>query len=273
MRGAIERVVVALDTASEIRAAVATAARLAARWKAHLHGIFVEDDDLIRLAQLPFARQVMLGAGVEAFNLQQARRQMRTFAERARLALAAAAKRHGLEWSFEITHDAPASRLGAIQTTDFLICGAITRSVGGHFRVDCRWWSAVESEASSLLLAHRDWHDGGVAVLLEDRKPASERLIAAAANLAEAHGGRLAVICAPKLANSPGFKTWLDEQLSGHTVTAELDIAPVESAMLNRRIVELECHVLALASDAPHARPERLRELVAIAACDVLVVR
>src|SRR5579862_9453673 len=100
MTGEIERVVVALDAASENRAAIATAARLAARWKAPLHGVFVEDDDLIRLANLPFARVVTLGFGVEAINQQQARRQMHAFAERARHELAAAARRHHLEWSF-----------------------------------------------------------------------------------------------------------------------------------------------------------------------------
>jgi hypothetical protein len=272
MTGAVERVVVALDTASENRTAIATAARLAARWHAPLHGIFVEDDDLIRLARLPFARQVTLGAGVEAFNLQQARRQMRAFAERARQEVTAAAIRHGLEWSFEILHDSASTRLGAVHATDFLVCGATTRPIGGHFRVDCRWWSAADPDASSLLLAHRDWREGAVAILLEDRDPVSERLIAAAVQLAQAHGGRLTVICSPKLANSPGFKAWLDERLSDHTVTAELDIAPVESAALSRRIVELGCHVIALASGAPHARPERLRELVATSACNVLVV-
>ena len=84
MKGKVDRIVVALDAASEHRAAIDTAARLAARWDAHLHGVFVEDDDLIRLAHLPFVRVVTLGAGVEAFDLQQAERQMRAFAERAR---------------------------------------------------------------------------------------------------------------------------------------------------------------------------------------------
>lgn len=272
MTGAVERVVVALDAASENHTAIATAARLAARWKAPLHGVFVEDDDLIRLARLPFARQVTLG-GVEAFNLQQARRQMHAFAERSRQELAAAARRHDVEWSFEIAHDATAGRITAVQTTDFLVCGTTTRPIGGHFRVECRWWSAVEPGSSSLLLAHRDWREGAVAVLLENRDPVSERLIAVAAQLAEARAGKLAVICAPPLASEAGFKTWLDERLAGQAVTAELDIAPDEPAALIRRIVELECRIVALAAGAPHAQPERLREIVAAVACDVLVVR
>ena len=42
--------------------AIDTAARLAARWRVPLHGVFIEDEELIGLAGLPFARQVTLGA-------------------------------------------------------------------------------------------------------------------------------------------------------------------------------------------------------------------
>lgn len=269
----IERIVVALDATSENRTAIATATRLASRWKARLHGIFVEDDDLIRLARLPFARQVTFGFGVEPLNLQQARRQTHAFAERARTELAAAARRHHLEWSFEIVHDGTAGRLGDTETADFLVCGTTTRPIGGHFRVECRWWSVVEPGVSSLLLTHGDWREGTVAVVLTDREPPSERLVAAAAQLAEAHGGRLAVICTPELANEPGFKAWIDGCVAGASVTIELDLSPMEPVALVRRFAELGCRIVALASGTPQAQPERLREIVAKVSCDVLVVR
>jgi nucleotide-binding universal stress UspA family protein len=274
MTAGIERIVVALDAASENRTAIGTAARLAARWKAHLHGIFIEDDDLIRLAALPFARQVTLGFGVEPLNLQRAERQMHAFAERARLDLAAAAKHHGVEWSFETVRGSAAERIGEGSDRDFLVCGTTTRPIGGHFRVECRWWSAMEPGSTSVLLAHRDWSgEGLVAALLQDRKPASERLLEATARLAEAHGGRLAVICAPELTKTPGFKAWLDKCLADQPVKIELNLAPSEPAALIRRIVELDCRVVALASGVPGAQPERLRDMVAKIACDVLVVR
>lgn len=267
----IGRVVVALDATSENRTAIATAAQLAAHWKAHLHGVFVEDDDLIRLANLPFARQVTLGFGVEALNLQQVRRQMHAFAARARHELAAAAKRHHLEWSFEIVHDGTAGRIGAADTVDFLVCGTTTRPIGGHFRVEYRWWSVVEPGVSSLLLTQGDWREGAVAVLLLDREPRSERLLATAAQLAEAHGGRLAVICPSELANAPGFQSWLDGCLAGAAVTVELDLSSMEPVALLRRMVELSCRIVALASGTPQAQPERLREIAAT--LSVLVVR
>ena len=61
----IKRVIVPLDASSETSTAIDTAARLAARWRVPLHGVFIEDEELIGLAGLPFARQVTLGVGPE----------------------------------------------------------------------------------------------------------------------------------------------------------------------------------------------------------------
>jgi nucleotide-binding universal stress UspA family protein len=272
MSGHIERIVVALDATSENRAAIGTAARLAARWKARLHGVFVEDDDLIRLAHLPFARQVTLGFGVETLDLPQAERQMRAYAERARRELASAAKRHGIDASFEIVRGPAADHIGASSAGDFLVCATTTRPVGSHFRMECRWQSAVELGAASYLLAQGAGGEGTVAALLRDRGPESERLLGATARLAEAHGGRLAVICSPELAKTPGFRTWLDKCLSGRSVNVELDLAPADTASLIRRIIELDCRVVAVASGSAHAQAPGLREMVAKIDCDILVV-
>jgi hypothetical protein len=272
MTGTVDRIVVALDAASENRAAIGAAARLAARWKAHLHGVFVEDDDLIRLAHLPFARQVTVGFGPESFGLQQAERQMRVFAERARRDLAASAKRHGVEWSFEISRGAGLHQTVA-SSGDFLVAGTTTRPIGGHFRVDCRWWTLGEPGPSTYLLAHREGDPHGlVAALVLGREASSERLLAAAVRLAEASDARLTVICAPVLAEAPGFKAWLDACLVGHTVEVDLELMP-ERAMLNRRITELRCRLVAIAASADEAHPDRLRDMVAKIACDVLLVR
>src|SRR5207244_5618991 len=87
--GEIERIVVSLDAVSENQVAVEAAARLALRWNAALHGVFVEDGDLLRLAGLPFARQVSLGAGAAPLTAAPAARQLRAFAESARREVAA----------------------------------------------------------------------------------------------------------------------------------------------------------------------------------------
>jgi hypothetical protein len=269
----VERVVVALDAISENRTAIGTASRLAERWNAHLHGVFIEDEDIIRLAHMPFARQVTLGVGVETFTLRQAERQMRAFAERARHELAASAKRHGVEWSFEVVRGAGSAGVFG-SAGDFLIAGTTTRPIGGHFRVEGRWWTVSEPGPATLLLAHRQaGPHGAVAALLRNLDPASERLLGAAARLAVAHDGRLVVLCRADIAAAPGFRAWLDQFLGTYEVSVELDIAPTSPIALARRIAELGCRLVAVEAGTDQARPERLRELVAKIACDVLVVR
>jgi len=270
MNRSVERIVVALDAISENRVAIGAATRMAERWKIRLHGVFVEDDDLIRLAGLPFARQVSLGIGVESLTLQRAERQMRAFAKRARHDLAASAKRHGIEWSFEIVRGG-----GMVATSgDFLVAGTTTRPIGGHFRVECRWWSVGEPGPATYLLAHRigDPHSA-VAVLLHGRDADSERLLTAAARVAEANDARLVVMCDPEIAEMPGLRAWLAGSLADYAPQVELEPIPSEPARLYRRIAEMHCQLVALAASAEAARPDRLRDLVAQIACDVLVVR
>jgi nucleotide-binding universal stress UspA family protein len=274
MTVSIERIVVALDAASENRAAIDTAVRLAALWKAPLHGVFVEDDDLLRLANLPFARQVSLGTGVEHLTVQQTERQLRAFAEHARREVAAAAQRRGIAWSFDIVRGVPGMHATGVAENDFLVAGVATRPIGGHFRLECRWWSAIEPGNSSFLLSSRNWSQRDTVIaVIQNRGPIAERLLDTAARLAEANGGELMVICPAELSDEDEFAPWLGEQLANHIVPIEVDLMPEDPAALVRRIAELDGRLVVIAAQDPQAQPANLRQLVARTGCDVLVVR
>lgn len=85
------RIVVVFDTTPLGEAALEAAAGLAAALEAELAGLFVEDIDLVRMAQLPFAAELGLASAVlrriEASDLERA---FRLQAERSRERLAAA---------------------------------------------------------------------------------------------------------------------------------------------------------------------------------------
>jgi nucleotide-binding universal stress UspA family protein len=271
---AIERVVVTLDAASENRAASDTAARLAARAKAPLHGIFVEDEDLLRLASLPFARQTTLGAGAEPFTSEQVELHLQAAAERARQDLRAAAKRHAVDCTFEIVRGASEIVLSGVTERDLVVAGALTRPVAGDFRVECRWWSSIEVATGPFLLTRGGWDGvGSVVVLLHDRGPASVRLLEAAAQAAEARGGALTVISPPAVAGAKGFETWIAERLAAFSVRAQIEVAQAEPAALHRRIGELDCRLLAVDAGRSEGQSGRLREFVESFACDILFVR
>lgn len=269
-----ERIVVALDAVSESAAAIAAAARIAARWKLPLHGLFIEDDDLIRLAHLPFARDVTLSLGVEPFSLRQAEHQLRVFAERARRELAAAAAAHGIEWSFEIARSGHAGSGAAGVASGFVVAAIATRPVGGHFRVECRWWSVVEGGASPMLLARPTAPPPAATVaLLHATDPGGERLIAAAARFAAARDEPLVVLCEPRLSETSGFREWLDRLTAGNGIRARVETASGDPAALLARLAAIGGSAIALSAAGPEAQPARLRELAAGLACDILVVR
>ena len=273
MVGDIQRIVVSLDAVSESHAAIEAAARLALRWNAALHGVFVEDEDLLRLAGLPFARQVSLGAGAEALTAAQAARQLRAFAETARRELAAAAQRHNLHWSFEIVHGAVASDTVTTAVGDFIVACAVSRPIGAHFRIERRWWRAAAPASGSLLLMHPARAGGAVVTVLHDHEPASARVLEAAAQFAETANANLVVICAPELAHDKVFEAWVGERLAAYSVRARIEPAPNDPAALQRRILGLDCGLLALAADAEPADPDRRREIATRTGCDILVMR
>jgi nucleotide-binding universal stress UspA family protein len=268
----IERVVVPLDAASEHRTAIETAARLAARAKAPLHGIFVEDEDLLRLASLPFARQFTLGAGAEPLTTEQIELHLQVAAERARRELVAAAGRHGVACSFEIVRGASESALTGASQHDLVVAGALTRPIAGNFRVACRWWSSIEATPGLFMLARHAWGaSGAMVLLLRDLDAASSRLLEAAAQIAETADRVLTVICPPALAGA-GFESWVADRLGDHPVRLRVEIAPAEPATLHERIGELDCRCLAIAAGGADASGERLRELVERFGCDILMV-
>jgi len=262
----IERVVVPLDAASENLIAIETATRIAAHAKAPLIGVFVDDEDLLQLASLPFARQFTVGAEAEPLTIEHVELHLRLAAERARRELFAAAKRHGVTASFEIVRGASASALAGASERDIVVAGALTRPIAGHFRVECRWWSSFAAMPGPFLLARHAWGTrGSVALLLRDRGAGSLRLLDAAAQIAEAADALLTVILSP---DGEPVDDWIADRLGDRPLRLQVEIAPLEPAALRQRLGELECRLL-----ATEAGGDRLRDLVERYACDILIVR
>jgi hypothetical protein len=268
----INRVVVSFDAVSETAPAIDTGARLAARWHVPLHGVFIEDEELIGLAGLPFARQVTLATGLGPLTKDHIEDHYRAFAGRSRRELAAAAARYGLHWTFEVVRGPlAAGALGGEH--DFVVAGATTRPVGDHFRITSRWWSLTAIIARPLLLAKQQWESGGsIFALLRRRGPQSARILEIAARIASVSKAALTVASPPDLAGSEEFAAWVSGLLEGHPVSLQTEAAATEPAALRQRIVELDCRLLVLEGSTDEGRSAELRELVGPLACNVLVV-
>lgn len=98
----IRRILLALD-ASTSRGSLDAAAELAARYRAELAALFVEDEDLLRFVDFPHVRQVSLPTGrAEDVDSGSLARQLRAIAREAQRNLASASDRRRVRWSFEV---------------------------------------------------------------------------------------------------------------------------------------------------------------------------
>jgi hypothetical protein len=268
----IERIFVILDAAGETAAAIAAAVRFAARSKTPLHAVFVEEEDLLKVAELPVARHIVPGSGNTRLTSAEVELHWRAAAIRAREDLVAAAEGQALEYSFRIVRGAAETVLASASESDLIIAGARTRPVAGHFRVHSRWLIALETVPGPFLLAQAGLGaKGEVVVLLHERRPASARLLQVAAHFAELSGAPLTIIAAPALAAEKELSDWIRQQLPPALPQPQIEAAPADTAALNRRISELDCRVLAI--DAATTERDRIVEISERFACDILMAR
>lgn len=102
-----KRIFITWDSSPLGAAALDAAAALARRLNAELAGLFVENSNLLRLAELPFAREYTLAsAAARKFETGELKRAMRLQAETARGALSRAAQNLSVRWSFQVVRGA-----------------------------------------------------------------------------------------------------------------------------------------------------------------------
>ena len=171
------RIVVTLDASACGRAALETAAKLAAQMQAELWGLFVEDVALLRLANLPLASEVPLPCAVprplEPVRIQNA---LRLHAERVRQALAEAADRRQLRWSFQVLQgDVVRTSRALAEQAELLILG---------------WAEMVASGVSAGALRAAT----GSILVIDEGPPGGDRVLRAAVALAQLLGSELLVL-------------------------------------------------------------------------------
>ncbi len=183
---AIRRVVVACDSACELGPTIETATRLAAYWGAGLHGVFLEDPDLRRMAGLPFVRQIALPSGaVAGFGPSEVEAHFRSISRRAQRLLAEAASRLNLAWSFSVEPEDLAGPAVHDPGPDLLVLPARARPFAGHYRLPSRWVRLPYRTAHSVLLLRGGKAAGDrVVLLLDPTTKGARRSIIAAAEMA-----------------------------------------------------------------------------------------
>ncbi len=191
------RIVVAIDGSPTSVAALEATAELASAWGAEVVGLFVEDTNLLRMASLPFAREVGSHSGAHrAINPDQFEREFRSQADRARNTLWYIAERFRLTASFQVARGPiKAELLKALRNADMLSMGKGGQSVAATLGLGTNAKAIAAGSAGVVLLfSHVARVSGPPAVVYDGSEPGNSALNAAA-ELARTLGTPLMVLC------------------------------------------------------------------------------
>ena len=221
----IRRIVVLADPRLASRSALEAAAELASRGDLELLGLFVEDEDLLRTARMPFAREVgATSATARPMDPEQLERTLRARAAEIRRLLNSLEGRLALRWSLKVARGRAVAEVLAVAGPDDLLVvqrtggpslrggpGATIRDLLREPRVSVMVLPETLAETTHPVVALFDDPEGG------------PRALEMAAHLARGNGQELTVVIPPVPAGEGGglaqaAREWLDR----HGVRAHL---------------------------------------------------
>jgi nucleotide-binding universal stress UspA family protein len=192
----IHRVLVALDASAHSMAALEMAAGLAAVAKAELVGLFVEDTQLLHLAESPHAREMLYpSAQQQPLNLATMEQRLRAQAEQARCAMAELADPAQVRWSFQVVRgEVNAAVLAAASETDVLALGRTGWSLARPARLGSTALAAAHNLPRVLLLVQRCLPFERQVLAVVNGTESLQPTLMVAARLAQVCGNKLIVL-------------------------------------------------------------------------------
>lgn len=191
----IRQILVALDASTHSLAALEAAAKLASRMQASLLGLFVEDINLLKLAQLPFAHELRFAATFpQKIDTDQMEKQLQAQASQMEQKVRETAVARGLAYSFQVVRGQVAREvLSAAHQADLLVMGQASRRLIQTNRIGRIAQVAAAQSHCSVLLTQSSVDLNRPPLLIYDGTPASNKALLFAAELAQ-HNGRLPIL-------------------------------------------------------------------------------
>jgi nucleotide-binding universal stress UspA family protein len=273
----IRRILVALDASPHSQAALEAASELADVLKAELVGIFVEDVNLLRLAGLPFAREVGYPSGTDRpLDSPSMERELRIQAEQVRQTLAGVAVRRQIRWSFRVVRGQVATELlTAAQEADLLALGRASWASTRRVRLGATARVVVAQAPHPVLLLQHGHTICQPVQLVYDESPAAKRALATAAQLAALTGGHLMVmLVTDALESGQGLQAEVDERLQVAQVKGRYrPLVNPTAEELAQALRMAGGGTLIISADHPLLEGEGLPTLLDAMDCSVVLVR
>ena len=269
-----KRILVALDASPASLAALELAADLAERYQAEILGIYVEDINLLRSAEIPFTREIGYYSGtshkIDRYHIE---RELRAQARRVEQLLAAIAQKANIQWSFRrsrgIIHG---ELLEAAQGADLIILGKSGWSGRQQLGSTARN-VAVQSTIQSLILLHKV-RPGTPIMVAYDGSPASQKALIAA-QLISAKDIPLIVLL---VADNPDQVQVLETEVKARTEQYDLQVefrhtADFEGDRISQMAMLSGCDVVVLPVESQSFNADSLIDMLNEADCAILLVR
>jgi len=276
-KATIARILVALDTSPHSLAALEAASKLAAELEAELVGLFVEDTDLLRLACLPFSRELPYAHQAERrLDTSTMERALRAEAEQARRSLATLAARLQVQWTFRVVRGQVVREvLMAAQEADLIFMGQASRRGGATSRIGSTARTVAREASRTVAILRTGARLGKPVVVVFEGSGSAEAALATAARLAEEDHQNLVVLLAPPSpdqaeALEKQVLDWLKEQQFDARILA---LQARDSAEVLRAIQRVDGRLLVLAGDSALCTHDALDALLSRTGCPIIVAR
>jgi hypothetical protein len=266
-RFAIERVVIALGSACDVSRQIEAAADLADRLHAELRGVFVEDANLLKAADLPFTRQVALARDcIRPLERSVVEAEFRALANRARRYMERIAGSRRIAWSFDIVRGDRASQTPKAEPNELVVMETRSRAFAGRVRLPIPGLSAAdEGLGARAFLGVGLATSRKIAVVLDGSRAAG-RALDMALDLAGNDPGSLAVFLTPGSGEKMAGR---EVRRAGLRAARTLQDATPTTL---RQVLRSEAVGIAVLPVSFAGGPAKLEDLIADSPCTILLV-
>lgn len=221
----IKRVLVALDASPYSLAALRTAARLAASLGAKLEGIYVEDVNLLRIAELPFTREISIqSAAIRPIAPQDLERSFRSLSGQVEQWMDEVARQFGVVWTFRVLRGQIAAELMAnASETDLLSLGRLGWPLSRYSgRLGSIARTILRSHRAPLLLLREEIRPGQPIAVTYSGDAQEKTVLAMAVHLARTYESSLTVLLVAETAEAAKrLQEQVTEQLTDWSIPVE----------------------------------------------------
>lgn len=227
-------------------------------------GLFLEDADLSRIAELPWSQEISrLTSRAQPLRITELQRQVRVQAIRAERAVQLSAERVGLKWSFHRMRGRLSAALQASQDVELLLLSAARRMLG----------AAAEARALSRSLGLVRHETARPIVAVFDGSERAERALRTAVRLANSTHRQLLILLPADTEDALRERRARATVLLGEARAGFLTVPSAEIDALVKALRARSAALCVIAADEALLEESTLGRLREFATCPVLIVR